>query len=102
MTQERTGSETLRDMFGNEIRIGDTLLCADSGRQSTISVIEVTGIKAGVETNRFFEKTTRLHLFGRPAGSERAPVWIKYPGRTVNITGTDVVTHFNLWKGLTN
>jgi hypothetical protein len=98
MTQAPGEFEALRDMFGNEIHIGDVLLCADSGRHAAISVFEVTSIKVGVETTRF-DKETKLHLFGRPAGSEHRPVWIKYPTRTVNITGTDVVSHFNRWEG---
>jgi hypothetical protein len=86
-------------MFGNEIGIGDTLLCADSGPFAKISVVEVTSIKGGFETNRAGQKEAKVHLFGRDAGSNRPPTWIKYPERTVNITGTEVVTHFNQWQG---
>jgi hypothetical protein len=97
MTHDTTAFDSLKDMFGVEIKIGDTLLYPESGRYGKISIMEVTGIKVGYERNRNWDKVFGPHLFGRPAGSQARPVWIHYPKNAINITGTDVETVYAAW-----
>jgi hypothetical protein len=98
MAHDIEAFDPLKDMFGIEIKVGDTLLYPESGRYGKISILEVTGLKVGYETDRNLNKVYELHLFGKPAGSQARPVWIHYPGKAINITDTDVELTYADWK----